>query len=233
MKLVENFFSLVPILQPYPYWVKVALSAWVLLTALGVVGLLFFRIPQSETHPIEPTMAAPSPANEKSVRTAHLEATTALPAPSSQPPVITAHSLADLRARNGVRELLPLENSRTLARLPNGVYGFEVPWMITSDPSNVGGGTGLDKITLERTGGGTAVMEVHKSIHGEVYIVGFVSQERLVRMQDPSRTNGEEVPLFFAPYLEFNELVAVPVGRIMSSDNRTVEGIYVNDIVFR
>lgn len=129
--------------------------------------------------------------------------------------------------------MLPLENDKNLSQLPNGVFGYTVPWIINSNSSGIVGGTGVDKISLEQKSFGTLVMEVLKDSHGRVYVVGFVSQEQLVRMQDPSRTTDVQALVFFLSYQEFNQLVALPLERIISSDNRTVENKYVNDVVFR
>jgi len=212
VKVFESLDKIIPFLYPYPLWVKAVLSVWVLLTAVSIVLVVFLRSPAGDT--TRSTLATVGYAK-------------------GAVSIVTAPSVEQLRAKNGVRELLPLENGIGLTRLPNGVYGFTVPWIINSDPSGVVGGTGSDRISLDRTSGGTGVMEVQKSGQGEVYIVGYVSQERLVRMQDPSNTKDESVPLFFAPYNEFKEPVAVPLRRVVSSNNRTVESIYVNDIVFR
>jgi len=41
---VNNFFALIPFLEPYPNWVKVLLSVWIVLSAIIIIFLLFFRI---------------------------------------------------------------------------------------------------------------------------------------------------------------------------------------------
>lgn len=213
-KWIETLESLIPFLEAYPIWVKLIISAWVLLTAVAVIGLIFFRITEA-TPSKGPDNASSGSASRR------VEFDTAFQ---------TAGSLEELRKKNGVRELRPLENDLNLSRLPNGIYGFTVPWIINTDSTGVVGGTGLSRISLHRTGGGTAVMEMHKSEQGQVYIIGFVTQDQLIRMQDPSRRASLGITLFFHPYQNFDELVAVPYERIISSDNRSVEGYYVNDI---
>ena len=199
---IETLNGLIPVLEPYPAWVKAVISAWIILTAVAIVGLIFFRTPE-----------ATSPREAESSKT------------TSQA------SLEELRRKNGVRELQALENDLNLSRLPNGVYGYTVPWIIDSDPTGVVGATGVSRIALLRRSGGTAVMEVHKSSQGMVYIIGFVSQDQLVRLQDPSRKSPLDITLFFSPYQSFDEVVALPVEQIVSSSNRSVESQYVNDIV--
>jgi hypothetical protein len=40
---INNFFALIPFLEPYPNWVKVLLSLWIALSAIIIIVLLFFR----------------------------------------------------------------------------------------------------------------------------------------------------------------------------------------------
>jgi hypothetical protein len=159
-----------------------------------------------------------------------------------QPVILTgAESLDALRRLQGVRALRDLENDLNLRRLPAGVYGFTVPWIINTDPTAVVGGTGVDRISLEQSSMGTLVMEIHKTANGEIYVVGYLSEADLVRLQDPSRREDAEVTFFFMPYQEFNQLVAIPISRIVNSlnrsvgnsQNRSVGSQYVNDLSIR
>jgi hypothetical protein len=223
MKLMEYLEKLIPFLEPYPTWVRASIAGWIFVSAVIVVELLFFRnvVGIRNTESLQSPVSSPNvpgdTGNEASTRSKHRAA------------FITANSVEELRRQDGVRELLPLENEKTVARLPNGVYGFAVPWILYSSPA----GIKTDDISLQRKSLGTAVMEMHKSQDGQTYIVGFVSQADLVRMGDQSKTTQYEVTLFFAPYDGFDEIVGVPVERIVSSNNRTIEDRYANDIVLQ
>ena len=74
-------------------------------------------------------------------------------------------------------------------------------------------------------------MEIHKGTNGEVYVVGYVSEADLVRLQDPSRRADVEATLFFTPYREFSLIVAIPTSRIRGSRNRSIGDKYVNDLL--
>ena len=79
------------------------------------------------------------------------------------------------------------------------MYGFTVPRIINTDPTGAVGGTGVDRISLQQSSMGTLVMEVHKTANGEIYVVGYLSEADLVRVQDPSRREDAQVTLFFSP----------------------------------
>ncbi len=141
---------------------------------------------------------------------------------------------ADLREANGVRQLEPLENDLPLHALPNGVYGFTVPWIINTDSTGVVGGTGADRISLNRSSFGTLQMEVHKAADGSVYIVGFVSSQDYENFISAKEGEKLTFTLLFKPYLDSNIPLAVPLDSIIFSDNRTIETntdhFYANDL---
>jgi len=170
---------------------------------------------QSEGVPAaRPPQASPSPGNQRA-------------------PILDAPSVEALRRATGVRALRPLENDLRLSRLPDGVFGYTVPWMINTDPSGVVGGTGVDKISLEQRSLGTLVMEIQKLKSDLAYEVGCVSDSDVTRLQDPSRQTDLQITLFFKPYHEFTHVVAIPLSRVQKSDNREVEDEYVDDQTIR
>jgi len=217
-EFIEKLVNLGHILEPYPFWTKILVCAWILLGAAIVISLVFAKQQgnkgQSQTTLDSSTQGSASLRREPAT-------------------IVTAESLQALRTLNGVRTLRPLENDLNLSELPPGVYGFTVPWIVNSDSIGVVGGTGASRITLQESSFGTLVMEVHKRGDGEVYLVGYVSETDLVRLQDPSRTANAEVALFFRPFREFSITVAIPISRIQKSRNRSVANQYVNDLSVR
>lgn len=149
---------------------------------------------------------------------------------ASAPVVITAETMERLRELTGARPLGERDSGRPLSRLPNGVYGYTTPWMINTDAAGVVGGTGVERITLEPRSGGTLVMEIHKARSGGVYVVGYTDQQHVAQMATPGEATKIEIELFFAPNEEFDTPLAIPVERIMSSDQRSMGGRYVNDM---
>ena len=136
--------------------------------------------------------------------------------------LVVESDVAALRNANGVSEVSGLEVGQGLRALPDGRYGFSPPWMINTDPAGVIGGTGFDRITLSRSRRGTAVMEVHKSSLGTVYVVGYLSEEALLRVQDQARTAPVSATLFFEPR-QARRAVAIPERMIVSSNHRSTE----------
>ncbi len=76
-------------------------------------------------------------------------------------------------------------------------------------------------------------MEIDKGSNGESYVVGYVSEGDLVRLQNPLRSANAELQLFFSPFREFSIPVAIPLSRIQRSRNRRVADQYVNDLSVR
>lgn len=211
--------AIIPFLDPYPAWVKLLISVWLLLTAAVVIALIFSGR--------QPEAAAPRAA-----------AQTAQPSTAASPshadsPVLSADTVEQLRQRNGVRGLTPFQNDLGIGQLPPGVFGFTVPWILNTEHAGVVGGTGVDQITLQKSRGGTSTMEIHKAQSGTIYVVGYASAADLSRLQDPSRRADATVALFFEHFSEFKYPVAIPADRIVRSKNRTVEGKYVNDLSVR
>jgi hypothetical protein len=178
------------------------------------------------------TGSAPRSPEAQHVATRPESSTAAIAAPAAKGPVtiLSAESVEALRRANAVRALQPLEEGNNVSSLAGGVYGFTVPWIINSDSSRIMGGTGVDKLGLRRSSGGTFVMEIHKRESGEVYVVGYLSEADLARLQNPSRTSDAQSTLFFSPYREFSLAVAIPLSCIKASKNRHVDGRYADDI---
>ena len=50
---INNFFALIPFWEPYPNWVKILLSVWIVLSAIIVISLLFFRTEKPSSTKLE------------------------------------------------------------------------------------------------------------------------------------------------------------------------------------
>ena len=68
-----------------------------------------------------------------------------------------------IRKQGGVRPMLTEENELPLGELPDGIYGFTVPWAIEPYRTTR---SSYDHLTLSSEGGGTAVVELHKQPRG-------------------------------------------------------------------
>ena len=120
-----------------------------------------------------------------------------------------------LRQRTGVRALKESEDGRPLWELPEGIYGFEVPWRDVRR---------FDVVSLSTNRRSTAVLEIHKSRTGAVYEVGYVPQETLVQLQDAARGR---LVIAFSPEFrgENHVLVALPVTEVIEGEGPNEHGV--------
>jgi hypothetical protein len=126
-------------------------------------------------------------------------------------------SIEKIRVAHGVRPLLPLESNKKTEQLPAGVYGYITPWTLNGAPDI--------SLKLQRSKGGTSVVEIHKSMSGVLFVIGFIAQSSLIQLEDPSRTDPIDMHIFFDLYEEYIHPVAIPLNRIIHADNRTIEGV--------
>jgi hypothetical protein len=130
-----------------------------------------------------------------------------------------------IRQKSEVRELRPLEVGKELHKLPNGIFGFTVPWVIDENTSS--------SLTLNQKMGGTAQVEVHKTVTGEIKIIGYVNQSTLIRIEDPSRITPIETEVFVKSYAEFSHPVAISNENILQCKNRSIEDAYLWDMILK
>ena len=83
------------------------------------------------------------------------------------------------------------------------------------------GGTGVERLSLHKTSGGTAVMEVHKSSDGEFFVLVYVAEDTLTRLQDPTRDDPLAATLFFAPFEGNDRPIGIPARRLVAWERRS------------
>lgn len=194
-KLLRAIGALSPFLAAYPTWVRVVFALWVLLSA---VLLLSFLLARSSPPAFKGDTGA--------------EVTPLAVAPP------TIESRQALRSERNVRRLRDLENDLRLEQLPEGVYGFVVPWSIAPDMNP----------SVSQNAGGTAVVELHKLTGGEVHVLGFVSQKDALKIE--TGAGAESVLLFPKPWEEAGVLASVAASRIGSANNRSFRDSDLIDI---
>jgi len=147
--------------------------------------------------------------------------------PSNQGPpqplgsFVVGESTDEIRNLNGVRELQPLEDDLDIARLPNGVFGFIPPWSITTRRLGAGGDAGGERISLHKTNNGATLVELHKSSRGEIFVLAYVTEDILTRLQNPTREDPLDATLFFAPYKGNDRLIGIPTRRLVAWEERS------------
>ena len=140
--------------------------------------------------------------------------------------VLVGYSRDSMRARNGVRRMLPLEERQDLSRLTQ-VYGFANHqfMQVMVDRRNRGDSwpDALDFPSVRLSGEQSRAygVELHALAQGQVVVLVCVSQGDATRLSDP-KGGAREVFVF---YLDGEEtppvLVGIPLSRIRSWDART------------
>ena len=150
--------------------------------------------------------------NEES--TAQIEAASAV---AERERVLVGDTVAELRSMNNVRALRYEEQTMALNRL-RGVWGVGMARVI-EDNSRVGDEL-LQGVTLQDDPEGwLGVVEIHKTVEGEVSVIGFVEEGSVVRLLDESREAGS-VYFYHEAVREGLVPVAIPTSRIVAWDYR-------------
>ncbi|MDP3763869.1 MAG: hypothetical protein Q8Q92_04530, partial [bacterium] len=126
-----------------------------------------------------------------------------------------------IRSNLNLRELLPLENEKEIGEQSIGTYFMVYSGYLTVPPS-------LDykrifSAQTDRFAYYQAYFEVHKLSPDDINVIGFVSQESFVRLNQ-SKSPTVNVDLFPYPYEEFKTslMVIIPIRTIVSSKTRNI-----------
>ena len=207
-KLVDFITILVPFLEPYPVWVKVLISAWVFLSAVTVLALLF--VPRNQYAP------ANTSAND--------DIPTSKPLSSRIVSVAEAQSGADarvaLRSKHEVRPLAEIENELQLEKIPRGTYGFMFASHFDFERDRI------PVLTEDMAGPG--MIEIRKLGDGRVTLLGFVSQEAALKIQ--TNLEATEILFFTDEWEEARTYVSIPLSRVTESNSRIFRKAYVIDL---
>jgi len=153
-RVIETLQAWIPFLEPYPFWIKVLVSGWVLFSPIvGLVLVLFTPLKETRPGNTEDTsvqVGMRSTEKGRDVRTI-------------------------MRQKNQVRPLREIEDELYLDKLPNGVFGFVSSINITPTYSKY--------IRLNRSGLERGYLEIHKLHDGTVVFLGYVSQESALRIE--------------------------------------------------
>jgi hypothetical protein len=137
------------------------------------------------------------------------------------PELCIADSIKDFRENTQVRQLTSEEKQLTLWELPNGVFGFieayklDYPsWRIIKK-AFIDDNFILKKILLlvQKPTFGNFV-EIHKSGSGHIYLVGFVTEEDRITLQNPLRSQSTKIVISISKHKKRNIVVAIPRERL-------------------
>lgn len=140
--------------------------------------------------------------------------------------VLADASVEAIRKQGRVRPMLAEENELPLGELPDGIYGFTVPWAIEPLRTHR---SNYDHLPLSSEGGGTAVAELHKHAGGGIALVGYLTADEVVALRNPYRNTRLDVVLRLEPDTT-RMAVSIPLGLITSARNRHLGSSYVLDL---
>ncbi len=123
--------------------------------------------------------------------------------------VIAGERTTDIiRQAYRLRAISSNEEEKVVQDLPNGIYGFTVPWII--------GRMDLNTDNWSSTPGGAVTQEVHKRPSGIFAVVGFLSAEHAAILAKPDRDQPVDVQLYPNPQQNADNVASIPVPRIES-----------------
>ena len=137
------------------------------------------------------------------------------------PKCLTAESLYAIRESTNVRELRSSENQMFLRELPDGIFGYIEAYMINTpricliSESLLEENFSLNKnlcLLQEPISGGFA--EIHKAENGQVYLVGFVTEEDRIALQNPVRSESIKIVVSLKQHEKRSQIIAIPRERL-------------------
>ncbi len=111
--------------------------------------------------------------------------------------------------------LSPLEENLKISQLPNGVFGFARRWSLR-DTS----GQAVDDVALARAMGRTHDPEIHKTREGEIFVLVYVDETSLPKLQNPERVDTLDIIAFLMPHEPTDQLSAIPLSRLKNWNSR-------------
>ena len=130
-------------------------------------------------------------------------------------------SIQELRENTQVRQLSSEENQLTLWELPNGVFGCLEAYKLDSPPMRIIDQTFIDNnfilnkslhLAQKPTFGN--FVEIHKSTNGNIYLIGFITEEDRITLQNPSRSESTKIVVSLTNHEKRNKVVAIPRERL-------------------
>jgi hypothetical protein len=113
---------------------------------------------------------------------------------------IIANDLEQLRAAHHLRPLIPEEEGTAADRLPNGIYAYAYAPAEAAIPL-------FAKKSWHS-------FEMHKRPDGSLHLVGFVTAKEAEQLR---RSSPGEAVVFPDPWEDANQLVSVPMSRVIPS----------------
>lgn len=137
------------------------------------------------------------------------------------PKFLTADSLDAIRESTNVRKLRSSENQMTLWELPDGIFGYleaykiDTPSMRMINESLIEENFSLNKnLCLLQDPISRDFAEIHKAENGQLYLVGFVTEEDRIALQNPVRSESIKTVVSLKQHEKRSQVIAIPRERL-------------------
>ncbi len=132
--------------------------------------------------------------------------------------VLTAESIPVIRR---IHQVKPLPANQNLGGydLEEGFYGFTALWAVEQIHGFDLQVTGLGKPPINNVPKDEMQLELHHTSEGELYLVGFISEDDLRQAKDVTRQDPVSVMLLTYPSPIYSKAVAISVELIQSARN--------------
>ncbi|MFH0990374.1 MAG: hypothetical protein V1799_10215 [bacterium] len=146
-------------------------------------------------------------------------------------------ALSKIRKQCKLRELNTFETGKPISKLPHGTYFFVNGWSITGDSAKIVK-TALLESKCERIASSINKFEVHYISDGMFYLVCFLSNAEAAKISQLSGDTLVSIVAFPRYQQDMTSLVIVPVDRIQSCNQRTLQlskydEVYILDIIMQ
>ncbi|GJL49284.1 MAG: hypothetical protein NPIRA01_05110 [Nitrospirales bacterium] len=143
--------------------------------------------------------------------------------------VISKETIEQLRDAHNVRPISEVESNLSIYMIPSGRWGFvdgcyiNTPELKIADPrfASLGDEWRNTKVTLKRDRG--SHVEIHKLADGKILIIGYVSQDDLRRLGQPTTEQGFRLTLHFESKGEFKNVIAIPKENVAMVNYRCLD----------
>ncbi len=141
--------------------------------------------------------------------------------------------IKEFREKDNVSELSTLESGKPAKELPDGIYSFVYPVIISTRKNNLR--ESLLKVSTLRFKSYEDEFEVHFINKEEIILLGFVSEKDASDISYLTGNDSHSIVLSPLLFNGFKSFVAIPIDRIVSSRDRAIEisegkPLYILDI---
>ena len=117
-----------------------------------------------------------------------------------------------------LRKLMPLETGKDVSRLPNGVYGYAIPYAIAYKIKY----PEMEILKLSNKKQTPDYFEVQK-VNDQCFVIGYIGDESFSNIINASPPNSEKISLFPVKWGSMKNIVSISFNSILKVDAREID----------